>query len=325
MLTRWATAAALSLAVSLGLASGAAAEDNYPSKPIHVIVPFGAGGGTDNLVRTLQPAFEKAIGQPIVVENHSGGGSVIGTQIAVHAPPDGYTVLVVDSAITVNPSLYDNLPYDTLKDLAPVSLLATGPVILVANPSAKADTFAQLLKLAKEKPNALTFASGGNGSSTHLALELMKMVTGVDVIHVPYKGSGPATTDLVAGHVKYMFNGISASRPQLDAGNLKALAVTGDERNPAVPDVPTFKELGYPKIDAMTIWGALVPAATPQPVIEKLSKAFHTAMSDPEVVKKANALGYFTVGSTPEEYGKRMRSEIDKWHKVVEAAGVKVD
>ena len=151
------------------------------------------------------------------------------------------------------------------------------------------------------------------------------MVTGVDVIHVPYKGSGPATTDLVAGHVKYMFNGISASRPQLDAGTLKALAVTGDERNPAVPDVPTFKELGYPKIDSMTVWGALVPAGTPQPIIDKLSKAFHTAMSDPEVVKKANSLGYFTVGSTPEVYGERMRSEIDKWHKVVETAGVKID
>ncbi len=325
MLARLAQTTILALALGFGLALPSTAQDMYPDKPIKVIVPFGAGGGTDNLVRTFQTAFEKAIGQPIVVEDHPGGGSVIGTELAVRSNADGYTVLVADSAITVNPSLYKNLPYDTLKDLSPVSLLATGPVILVANPKAAASTLPDLIKLAKANPGKLTFASGGNGSSTHLALELMKLVTGVDVIHVPYKGSGPATTDLVAGHVQYMFNGISASRPHLDNGNLKAIAVTGDERNPAVPNVPTFRELGYPEVNAMTVWGALVPAGTPKPIIDKLSAALHTAINDPEVVKKANSLGYFTVGSTPEKYGETLKSEMDKWAKVVKAANVKVD
>ena len=325
MFAKLAQITALAFAIGLGLASASAAQDAYPNKPIKVIVPFGAGGGTDNLVRTFQTAFEKAIGQAIVVENRPGGGSVIGTELAVRSNADGYTVLIADSGITVNPSLYNNLPYDTLKDLDPVSLLATGPVILVAYPKAEANSLSELIELAKANPGKLTFASGGNGASTHLALELMKLVTGVDVIHVPYKGSGPATTDLVGGHVQYMFNGISASRPHLDAGSLKAIAVTGDERNPAVPDVPTFKELGFPGVNPMTVWGALVPAGTPKPIIDKLSAAFHTAINDPEVVKKANSLGYFTVGSTPEQYGERFKAEIDKWAKVVKAANVKID
>ena len=311
--------------VTLGLAGAAVAQSAFPSKPVTLIVPFGAGGGTDNLVRTVQPALEKALGQTVVIENRPGGGSTIGTALATHAKADGYTLLAVDTAITVNPSLYNNLPYDTMKDLAPVSMLASGPVILVANPSVEAKSVKAVIAKAKKEPGTLTFASGGNGSSTHLALELMKLVTDIDVTHIPYKGSGPATTDLLGGHVQYMFNGISASKTHLESGALLALAVTGDERNPAVPDVPTFAELGYPKVDPMSIWGVWAPAGTPSEVIETLSAAFAEAVKDPTVISKLNALGYFTIGSSPEDYGKRVESEMAKWKTVVDTASIVVE
>lgn len=302
-----------------------AATENYPNKTITIIVPFGAGGGTDNLTRIFLPAFQEAIGGTVIVENRPGGGSRIGTQQVVNSKADGYTVLIVDTAITVNPSLYAKLPYDALKDLAPVSLLASGPVILVAHPSAEASTMKELIPLAKKKPGELTFASGGNGSSTHLALELMALITDIDIIHVPFKGSGPATTSLVGGHVQYMFNGISASKPHIESAGLKAIAVTGEQRNPALPDVPTFAELGYEKVDPMSIWGAWVPMGTDPAIIDKLNAAFNKAVKNPEVVKRLNALGYFTIGSTPAEYLERVKNDIDKWAKVVKTAGIKIE
>ena len=311
-------------AMTVGLAGPSMAQD-FPEKAITIVVPFGAGGGTDNLVRTFQPALQEALGVPAVVENRPGGGSTIGTSLVAQAPADGYTVLAVDTAVTVNPALYDNLPYDTLEDLTPVSMLATGPVILVAHPSVEAKTIDAIIEKAKAEPGTLTFASGGNGASTHLALELMKLVTDTDVIHVPYKGSGPATTDLVGGHVQYMFNGISASRPHIEAGALVPIAVTGDKRNPALPDVPTFAELGYPDVNPMSIWGVWAPTGTPEEAVDTLSEAFATAINDPEVVEKLNALGFFTVGSSPEEYGETVRSEMEKWAEVVETANIVIE
>ncbi|MBX9463890.1 MAG: tripartite tricarboxylate transporter substrate binding protein [Aquamicrobium sp.] len=311
--------------IAFALAAPASAQSSFPEKPVTIIVPFGAGGGTDNLIRSFQPALEKALGKPVVIENRPGGGSTIGTAVAARAKADGYTVLAVDTAITVNPSLYSDLPYDTLKDLAPVSMLATGPVILIGNAGVEAKTVDDIIASAKAAPGVLTFASGGNGASTHLALELMKQVTDIDVIHVPYKGTGPATTDLVGGHVQYMFNGISASRPHLDSGAVIPVAVTGDERNPAVPDVPTFAELGYPDIDPMTIWGAWVPSGTPDDVVGILSDAFHEAVNDPDVVGTLNELGFFPVGSTPAEYGETATSEIAKWKQVIDTADIVVE
>ncbi|MBZ8132399.1 tripartite tricarboxylate transporter substrate binding protein [Afifella sp. IM 167] len=319
------TAAVGIASLALALAGAAHAQSDFPTRPVTLIVPFGAGGGTDNLVRTFQPALQEALGQAVVVENRPGGGSTIGTALVTKAQPDGYTLLAVDTAVTVNPALYDNLPYDTLKDLTPVSLLATGPVILIAHPSVEAKTMDDIVAKAKAEPGTLTFASGGNGASTHLALELMKLETGVDVIHIPYKGTGPATTDLLGGHVQYMFNGISASRPHLESGAIIGIAVTGDERNPAVPDVPTFAELGYPQVNPMSIWGVWAPAGTPDDVVAKLSDAFAKAINDPAVVEKLNDLGFFTVGSAPGEYGERVSSEMKKWKNVVETAHIVVE
>jgi tripartite-type tricarboxylate transporter receptor subunit TctC len=306
-------------------AAPALTETDYPTRTVTLIVPFGAGGGTDNLARTFLPAFQEALGGTVVIENRPGGGSTIGTEAAVRAAPDGYTVLLTDTAIMVNPALYDNLPYNTLEDLEPVSMIATGPVLLVAHPDAEADTLGDLIELARERPGQLPFASGGHGASTHLALELMQLETNTEVVHIPYGGSGPATTDLVAGHVQYMFNGISASRPHLDAGALKAIAVTSDERHPAVPDVPTFAEEGFPGVNPMSIWGAWVPVGTPEPIIEKLSGALAEAVGDPKVDASLGELGFLTVGSSPAEYGERVVTEMERWAEVIEAAGIEVD
>lgn len=316
--------ASASLAAGLMVAP-AASQSDYPSDTVTLVIPFGAGGGTDNLIRTFLPQLQEALGTTVIVDNRPGAGSVIGTGAVARAAPDGYTVLAVDSSILTNPALRKNLPYDTLKDLEPVSLLATGPVVLVAHPDADADSFDELLEMARERPGELAFASGGHGAAPHLAIELMQMEAKVEVNHIPYQGTGPATTDLVGGHVQHMFNGLSATKPHLDSGALKALAVTGDERHPAAPDVPTFAELGYPKINPISIWGAWVPAGTPDEVKTKLSEAFSQAVNDPEVADALIGLGYFTVGSTPEEYRQRAVEEMKLWGNVIETAGIELD
>lgn len=313
-------------ASAMCMAAGSAiAQSDYPSQPITLVVPFGAGGGTDNLVRSLQPILQEELGQPIIIENRAGAGSTIGTDMVAKAQADGYTLLAVDSAILVNPALYDNLPYDTLSDLDPVSLLATGPVILVGHPAAEADTVDELLELAAARPGELTFASGGNGSSPHLALEMLKLETGADFIHVPYQGSAPAATDLVGGHVDFMFNGISTVKAHLENEALKVLAVTSDERHPVIPDVPTFAELGYPDINPMSVWGIWAPSGTPSEFVSKLEAAFAKAILDPSVAEGLSELGYFVVGSGAAEYGERAEAEMARWQEVVAAGDFTAD
>ena len=309
-------------AVIVGAAPALA--QSYPVRPIRLVVPFGAGGGTDNLARIIEPLVSKALGQPLVIENRPGGGSSIGMDQVAKAAPDGYTLVMTDTSIAVNPSLKP-LPYDTINDFAPVSLLATAPVILVAHPSVSAKTLPEFVALAKGKPGELNYASGGIGASTHLGGELLKFVAGIDVKHVPYKGTGPAMNDLIGGHVQVMFSGISSARPHMDAGTLRALAVTGDARNAATPDVPTFAEAGLPGVTASTYWGVLAPKGTPQEIVDRLNAEFAKAVRDPEVVKRIADLGYLPIGGGPSDYAANIKSEIAKWAPVVKGANIKAE
>jgi tripartite-type tricarboxylate transporter receptor subunit TctC len=313
----------LALCVLLALGASAFAQ-GYPTRPIRLVVPFGAGGGTDNLARIIEPLVTKALGHPLVIENRPGGGSIIGMDQVAKAAPDGYTLVMTDTSIAVNPSLKP-LPYDTLNDFVPVSLLATAPVILVAHPSVPAKTLQEFIALAKARPGELNYASGGIGASTHLGGELLKFVAGIDVRHVPYKGTGPAMNDLIGGHVQVMFSGISSARPYMDAGTLRALAVTGDTRNAAVPDVPTFAEVGLPGVTASTYWGILAPKGTPQDIVDRLSAEFAKAVRDPDVVKRIGDLGYLPIGGGPSDYAANIKSEIAKWAPVIKAANIKAE
>ena len=315
----------VALAILLAyVGAGAALAQSYPTRPIRLIVPFGAGGGTDNLARIAEPVVSRTLGQPLVIENRPGGGSVIGMDIVAKAPGDGYTLVMVDSTIAVNPALKP-LPYDTLKDFAPVSLLATAPVILLAHPKVPAKTLAELVALAKANPGKLNYASGGNGSSTHLGGELLKLVAGIDIVHVPYKGTGPAMSDLVGGHVDVMFSGISSAKPFMDSGALRAYAVTGETRNAAVPDVPTFAEVGLGGVTASTYWGVLAPKGTPPEIVEKLGAAFARALKDPATAARLAALGYSPIAGGAADYADNLRGEIEKWGHVVRSANIKVE
>jgi tripartite-type tricarboxylate transporter receptor subunit TctC len=297
----------------------------YPVRPIRIVVPFGAGGGTDNLVRIVEPHVGKGLGQSLIIDNRPGAGSVVGTGAVAKSPPDGYTLLMVDSSIAVNPSLLKSLPYDTLNDLEPVSLLATAPVILVAHPKVTARTLQEFVAAAKAQPGKFNFASGGNGSSTHLGGELLKLVADIDIVHVPYKGTGPAMNDLIGGHVDVMFSGISSARPHLEAGALRGLAVTGETRNAAVPDVPTFAESGLGGVTASTYWGLLAPKGTPKEIVDRVSRELAKAVNDPEIVARIAQLGYLPIGGGPADYAANLRSEIKKWGDVVARANVRID
>ena len=298
---------------------------SYPDKPIRLVVPFGAGGGTDNLARIIEPFVSKALGQSLVIDNRPGGGSIIGMDVVAKAEPNGYTIVMTDTSIALNPSLQRNLPYDTLKDFEPVSLLATAPVILVAHPKVPAKTIQEFVALAKTKPGQLNYASGGNGASTHLGGELLNLVAGIKVVHVPYKGTGPAMNDLIGGHVDVMISGISSARPHLDAGKLLGLAVTGEKRNSAVPDVPTFAEAGLGGVTASTYWGVLAPKGTPKPIIDRLSAEFAKAMRDPAIIARIDQLGYLPIGGSAADYGQNVKSEIAKWGEVITKANIKIE
>ncbi|WP_245185652.1 tripartite tricarboxylate transporter substrate binding protein [Falsiroseomonas frigidaquae] len=308
----------------MALAAPALAQ-GFPERPVRIVVPFGPGGGTDNLVRILEPHLRASLGQPVVIENRAGAGGTIGADLVARSPADGYSVVVVDSSFAINPSLFPQLPYDSAKDFAPVSLLATGPVILLAHPGAPMRTLQELVTQAKAQPGRFSYASGGNGASTHLAGELLKLVAGIDLVHVPYRGTGPATTDVVAGHVPLMFNGISAARPHVDSGRLRALAVTGPQRAAALPDVPTFAEAGLPDVTASTYWGALAPAGVPAPIVARLSEAFRVAVTHPDVQDRLRSLGFDPIGGPAASYAENLRTETAKWADVVRRASVRLD
>lgn len=314
--------ASLAAAMALAAALPAAAVDNYPERPIRMVVPFGAGGGTDILARIIATELPQRLGQEVFIENRGGGGSAVGTVYAMQQAPDGETLLFQSSAFTINTALQDNLPYDAINDLAPISLLASGPVVLVAHPSSGITSLDEMLERARSAPGTLRFATGGPGSSPHLVQELLKSVTDTDYITVHFGGSGPAIIDLLGGHVELMFAGVSQSAEHIDAGSLIPLAITGAQRSRALPDVPTFTELDLADIDGGTFWGVLAPAGTPEPIIDKLSGIFAEVMELPQVVERLDDLGFNAIGSTPAEYATNIRDEIERWTRVIEEAGI---
>jgi tripartite-type tricarboxylate transporter receptor subunit TctC len=311
--------------IALALACGVAAAQKYPDRPVRVIVPYGPGGGTDNLIRAIAPQVGAILGQTLVIDNRPGAATMIGTEAVAKSAPDGYTLLATDSALLVNPGLFKaRMPFDTVKALQGLSMLATAPVILVVHPSVPAKNLAELLALARAKPGSLNYASGGSGASTHLAGELMKLAAKVNIVHIPYKGTGPAMTDLLAGVVHMQFAGISSVRQQVAAGKLRAIAVTGTQRNAAMPEVPTFSESGI-DVDANTYWGIYAPAALPRDLAETVNQAFVQAMKQPANAQRLADLGFIPIANSPAEHTQQMRRMVQGWTEVIDKANIQVE
>jgi len=306
--------------------ASAQAAASYPNKPIKIIVPFPPGGATDILARATGFELQKAWGQPVIIENRPGAGGNSGADVVAKAAPDGYT-LVMGTVGThaINMSLYARMPYDAVKDFDPVVLVAGVPNLLVVHPSVPAKTVAELTALAKSQPGKLNVASSGNGTSIHLAAELYKQMAGVDITHVPYKGSSPAVADLLGGQVQLMFDNMPSSLPHAKAGKLRALAVTSLKRSPALPDVPTMDESGLKGFDATSWFGLLAPAGTPKDIIAKLNAASVKALATPEMRERLAAQGADPIGNSPEQFSVFIKAEIDKWAKIVRASGARVD
>jgi tripartite-type tricarboxylate transporter receptor subunit TctC len=312
----------LVLALLACLACAGAQAQGFPSKPIRIVVPFPPGGGTDVVARTVAPTMSEALGQPVVVENRAGAGGNIGTEFVARSPADGYTLIVASASSAINTTLVKGLTWDLKRDFAPVALLVLNQHILAAHPSLRASNVRELIALAKEKPGQVTYASYGNGSSAHLAAELFKLMAGVDLLHVPYKGAAPAVNDLVGGQVNVMFVDVAAVLPHLKSGRLKALGIGSARRFEGLPDVPTISESGVPGFEAGGFLGLEAPAGTPAQAIAALNAAANKALARPEVHERFLALASVPVGGTPAQFGERIGVEIDKWAKVIRAANI---
>ena len=310
------------LVVASFIALPAQAQD-YPTKPIRMIVPYPPAGGTDIVARTISEPLSKELGQPIIVDNRGGAAGNIGTDLAAKSAPDGYTLLFTLSSHTINPKLYDTLPFDVEKDFIPVSLAAFIPQILVAHPSLPANNIKELIALAKSQPGKLNYASVGTGSPAHIAGELFKLKTGVDMVHVPYKGGGPAVTATLGGQVQLAFVSMPAALQFVKAGRLKALAVTSDKRSAAAPDVPTIAESGVPDCVVNSWYGALVPAKTSPAVVSKLQATFAKVLQMPEVKERLFAQGAEATFSTSAEFERLIRDELKQWEFVIREARIK--
>ena len=307
------------------VATGAWAQA-YPNKPIRIVVPFPAGGATDILARAVAQKLTEAWGQPVIVDNRPGAGGNIGSELVAHSAPDGYTLeMGTVGTHAINASLYSKMPYDHIKDFAPVILVAGVPNVLEVNPSLPVNSVQELIAYAKANPGKLNFASSGNGTSIHLSGELFKVMTGVQMTHVPYKGSAPALQDLIGGQVQLMFDNLPPSLPQIKSGKLRALAVTSATRSSALPDIPTVAESGLPGFEASSWFGILAPAGTPPAIIAKLNAEIAKWLTSPEAKEKMLALGANIGGGSPEDFAKHIAVETAKWQKVVKASGAKVD
>jgi tripartite-type tricarboxylate transporter receptor subunit TctC len=316
-------AAAAALIVVSTATAGLA--QSYPSKPVRVVVPYPPGGSTDIVARVIGEQLSQSMGQRFVVDNRPGAGGNIGMQLAAGAEPDGYTVVVGTTAHAINMTLFKDLPYDTVKDFEPIALLTEIPLILVVNPAVEAQSVADLIALAKERPGTLNVASSGNGQSTHLAAEMFNAMAGIKLTHVPYKGSAPAITDVMAGHVQLMFDTVMSALPHVQAGKLRALAVSSAERAPVAPDVPTIAEAALPGYEAIAWNGLFAPAGTPRAIIDQLNAEVVRALQSEKVKEQLASLGATTRPTMPNEFSTYVRDEVSKWAKVVKESGATVE
>jgi tripartite-type tricarboxylate transporter receptor subunit TctC len=312
-------------AAALMLAAGLASAQAYPNKPVKLVVPYPPGGPTDIVARVVAQQLSEQTGQQFIVENKAGAGGNLGAEAVARAPADGYTLLVGTTAHAINMSIFKNLNYDVQRDFAPVSLLTQGPLVLVANPAFPAKTVAEVIAQAKAQPGVLNYASSGNGQSTHLSAELFNMMAGVKLNHVPYKGSAPALTDVIAGQVPLMFDTMLSSMPFVKAGKLRAIAVTSPQRSAAAPDVPTIAESGLPGYEVFAWNGLLAPTGTPPAIITKLGEEMKKALELPAVKDRFAAQGFAATYTTPEATAQFVKAEVDKWTRAVKASGAKVE
>jgi tripartite-type tricarboxylate transporter receptor subunit TctC len=299
---------------------------NYPTKPVKIVVPYPPGGFNDTLGRTLAAKLPAALGQPVIVDNRPGAGTIIGTELVARAPADGYTLLINSFAFTANPGLYGKkLNYDPVRDFAPITHAASTPNILVVHPSVAAKNLKQLIALAKAKPGALNYGTAGNGSSIHLAMELLKHKAGIDLKHIPYKGSAPAVQDLLAGHIQLMFDNVPNVLGHIKAGKLRALAVSGTQALALLPDLPTIAQAGVPDFDVTVWFGLLAPAGTPPAIVARLNRECVKVLADPEVRSRFAAQGVQTIGSSSADFAALIRAETQRWTDIARAAGVSPD
>ncbi len=310
--------------VALTVSAVTEAADSYPSKPLRMVITFPAGGPSDVVVRLVTQRMTEEWGHPVIIDNRGGAGGIVGTEVVAHAPPDGYTFLVgTAGGMTINPALHAKLSYDPFRDFAPVGMLVMNPQILIAHPSMPAKTVRELVQYAKERPGQLNFGSAGSGTATHLGLELLKLSTGMQAVHVPYKGGAPALTDLVGGQIQLLWLSIPSVLPHVKSGRLRALAVSTLKRSASALEVPTVAESGYPGFEYAN-WNALfVPAATPQARIAKINARVVKALNEPEIAQKLVAQGADPAPGTPAELGRYMHTDHERWKKVISSAGIK--
>jgi len=301
----------------------ASAQPAYPSKPIRLVVPLAPGGPSDHMARALTQKLTEGIRQTIIVDNRPGASGVIGTEIVAKSPADGYTLLVVQGAFTANASLVAKLPYDTLRDFEPISQLTAGPYMLAVHPSLPVKTFAELVAFSKAHPGELNHASGGSGTGPHLAMELLMQQTGMKMVQITYKGGGPAMIDFVAGHTQVYMTNIVTLLPQVKAGKARAIATSAEKRSPVAPDVPTIAESGVPNYNEGAFHGVVAPAGVPKAIMERLHVEIVKAMKSQEVLSRLTAEGAEVVASSPQEFAAKIRSDVEKWARVIKAAGIK--
>lgn len=312
-------------AVALGVAAATAAAQDYPAKAVRIIVPFATGGPADVYARFLGQRLQTALGQPFVVENKPGAGAITGTQEAAQAAADGYTLLMMSNTHTVNETLIANRPYQLMRDFVPVAPVNYSDLLLVVHPSVSASAVTDLLAAAKARPGQMNYASSGNGTPYHMAGELFKSMAGVNIVHVPYKGSSGARTDVMAGHVQMMFDAVTAMAPQVKAGKVKALASTGKSRSSIMPEVPTVAESGVPGYEAVIWLGLMAPAKTPPAIVRRLNAEVARIVARPDVQQEWAAQGAAPLSMSVEEFDKYLRADIDKWAHIVRSAGIKAE